>query len=376
MRTLTTLSICCAALATLLGGEAADATTRAGQTNLIFIHHSIGRTFLDPTAGAMRDTLAALNARNGTRVLLWDHDYGEGHPVWGLSNTVGLNLGYAYGDEFNNTIQTVGYRALFDTANASRDSLLNDQDVIAFKCGYESGWLWLTTDDELALARADYLAMRGFFDQHPDKQFVVVTQPPINCNATYLDGRVDRARQLAVFLGSDEFLAGHPNVHCFDLFDLLARPDDPADPCHNTLRYEYEIDPISSDPHPNEYAGATIGPLFVQFLYNIATTTQSTPVTPPVSMPFAQLAPAWPNPFNPRTTLEFTLGAAAWSRLSVYDLGGRLVKTLVDDHRPAGVYAVAWDGRNGGGRAVAAGIYVARLRAGNELISRRLTLVR
>ncbi len=376
MRILTTISVCFGVLATLCCDEVASAAQRAGQSSLIFIHHSIGRNFLRSDIGAMRDSLAAWNLRHGTEVLLWDHDYGEGHPVWGLSNTSGTNLGYSYGDEFNNTIQVNGYRELFTTVNASRDSLMHNHDLIAFKCGYESGWVWLRTESELEMARADYLEMRDFFDQHLDKQFVIVTQPPIHCNAPYLDERVDRARRLAVFLGSPEYLGGRPNVSCFDLFDRLARPDNPDDPCRNTLRYEYEFDHSNSDPHPNEYACRVIGPFFALFLYNVAIVGHPTPVPPTVSSPLAQLATAWPNPFNPRTTLEFTLARPAWARLSVYDFGGRLVKDLVNDHQPAGVHAVPWDGRDARGRAVAAGTYMVRLRAGSEQISRRMTLVR
>ncbi len=376
MRTLAILSASIIVLAACSGGNPVEASPQANTASVIFIHHSIGRVFLEPGAGAMRDSLDVWNGRHQTSVKLWDHDYGEGHPIWGLSNPQGTNLGYAYGDEFNNTIQVDGYRQLFTTSNASRDSLMRNHDVIAFKCGYESGWMWLTSDAELEAAKADYRAMRDFFDQHPEKRFVVVTQPPINCNADYVDARRDRARQLANYLKSTSFLSGHPNVFCFDLFDRLARPDNASDSCRNTLRYEYEPDHSTADPHPNELAGKDIGPDFALFLYDVAVGSGQTAVQPDLALPLIQLAPAAPNPFNPRTTLRFTLARSARARLSIYDLAGRLVKTLVDGQQATGDHAVTWDGCDTSGRAVATGAYVVRLVAERQETSELMTLVR
>ncbi len=85
---------------------------------------------------------------------------------------------------------------------------------------------------------------------------------------------------------------------------------------------------------------------------------------------------ATPNPFNPLTTLRFSHDATAHVHLALYDCRGRLVRSLVDDVRPAGTHAVRWDGRDDAGGAVAAGTYVARLRTGTDTSSALLTLVR
>lgn len=84
-----------------------------------------------------------------------------------------------------------------------------------------------------------------------------------------------------------------------------------------------------------------------------------------------------PNPFNPSTTIAFTLAQPGAARLAVFDLRGRLVRTLVDaDDLPAGAHAVAWDGRGDDGRSVAAGVYLYELRGSGFVESRRLTLVK
>jgi flagellar hook assembly protein FlgD len=62
--------------------------------------------------------------------------------------------------------------------------------------------------------------------------------------------------------------------------------------------------------------------------------------------------------------------------LRIYDLAGRLVRTLVDGPRAAGVNQVTWDGTDARGRAVASGTYYARLIAGEQVQVRPLVLVR
>jgi hypothetical protein len=88
------------------------------------------------------------------------------------------------------------------------------------------------------------------------------------------------------------------------------------------------------------------------------------------------LAPNWPNPFNPRTTLRFDLPAAGRVRLEVYDVRGRLVGSLVDAELPAGRHEAVWDGRDSEGRAMASGTYAARLRAGGRIETAWMGLVR
>lgn len=69
----------------------------------------------------------------------------------------------------------------------------------------------------------------------------------------------------------------------------------------------------------------------------------------------------YPNPFNPRTTLEFSLPGRSLVRLSIYDGAGRRVKTLVNEERDAGHYTVFWDGTDAQGQRVPSGIYFSRL---------------
>jgi hypothetical protein len=82
-------------------------------------------------------------------------------------------------------------------------------------------------------------------------------------------------------------------------------------------------------------------------------------------------AAAYPNPFNPTTTLRFTLPAAADVRLEVFDLLGRRVATLVDGPLDAGTHAVPFDAAH-----LPSGTYLYRMQAGGAVLTQRMTLVK
>ncbi len=84
----------------------------------------------------------------------------------------------------------------------------------------------------------------------------------------------------------------------------------------------------------------------------------------------------FPNPFNPSTNIGFTLPVAERVTLAVYDITGRKVRDLISGPLPAGTHTAVWDGRDADGRAVSSGVYTARLTAGRETVSRKMTLLR
>jgi flagellar hook assembly protein FlgD len=83
-----------------------------------------------------------------------------------------------------------------------------------------------------------------------------------------------------------------------------------------------------------------------------------------------------PNPFNPATQIHYTVGHESPVTLVIYDVQGRLVRTLVRATQPGGRYHAVWDGRNERGTHVPSGIYVYRLTTGSVKHMRKLVLVR
>jgi hypothetical protein len=104
--------------------------------------------------------------------------------------------------------------------------------------------------------------------------------------------------------------------------------------------------------------------------------SRGTPVEMPASVPqAARLMANTPNPFNPRTTLRFELPASARARLELYDAGGALVRTLLDETRGPGIHQVEWDGADRFGRGVASGVYFARFQVNGALVDTRKMLL-
>nr|MEE4267600.1 S8 family serine peptidase [Candidatus Krumholzibacteria bacterium] len=84
-----------------------------------------------------------------------------------------------------------------------------------------------------------------------------------------------------------------------------------------------------------------------------------------------------PNPFNPRTVVHFANPREGRVQLCLYDLKGRLVRTLVDGPTPAGEQGALWDGQDDGGRPLPSGTYLARARlADGQIVQGKLMLVR
>jgi hypothetical protein len=87
------------------------------------------------------------------------------------------------------------------------------------------------------------------------------------------------------------------------------------------------------------------------------------------------LAQNHPNPFNPTTTIAFDLPVRTSVRLVIYDVSGRLIRTLVDDEMSPGQQSVRWDGRDAAGRKAASGVYFYRLETPAFNQSRKMILL-
>jgi hypothetical protein len=83
-----------------------------------------------------------------------------------------------------------------------------------------------------------------------------------------------------------------------------------------------------------------------------------------------------PNPFNPRTTIEFTLAEPGVVELAVFDLRGRLIRKLDHEYRSAGHYQVTWSGQDWSGRSVPTGTYFCRLIAAGKSQTAKVTLAK
>ncbi len=95
----------------------------------------------------------------------------------------------------------------------------------------------------------------------------------------------------------------------------------------------------------------------------------------PTPLRFA-LEQNYPNPFNPTTTIAFTLPVKVHTNLSIFNLRGKLVRTLVNEVLTEGQKQAEWDGRDARGNPVTSGVYFYRLEAGSKVMTRKMVLIK
>ena len=88
------------------------------------------------------------------------------------------------------------------------------------------------------------------------------------------------------------------------------------------------------------------------------------------------LRSAYPNPFNPSTTIPFSLVSQERVSLQIYDARGKLVRTLKNDVVPAGQHEAVWDGRDNSGNQMATGVYFVRFIAGSYEMTRKVVMLK
>ena len=228
-----------------------QASSQGDFTNIVFLHQSVGDNLIE--YGNVREEF---QQRGYT---FWDH---HSNPI-GLRDPEGRYSDYNYNVPNDNT-NPDGLARIFNQrvyplpVNAL--SGLMQHEVIAFKSCFPTSDI--RSDEQLEQYKTWYLGMRDVMDQHPDKVFIVMSQPPLNPASTNPE-LATRARSFATWLTSDEFLDGHPNIFTFDLFNHLAESN-PSASDFNMLRQEYRHQ--GTDSHPNRLANATTGPEFVDFI--------------------------------------------------------------------------------------------------------------
>ena len=111
-------------------------------------------------------------------------------------------------------------------------------------------------------------------------------------------------------------------------------------------------------------------------VYNIYTISGVEPVSGVPTGTHAAIRKAFPNPFNPSTTLELSVPKQGPVAVRIFDLQGRNVATLVNEPMAPGVYRVRWNGQDDAGRTQSSGIYFAQIQSGGSRQSIRLTMLK
>ena len=128
-----------------------------------------------------------------------------------------------------------------------------------------------------------------------------------------------------------------------------------------------------------KFMASGFAPEFVQGVVHV---TSQNPLDADGSEPRGQvptsyeLSQNYPNPFNPSTTIKFSLETRGFVELSVYNILGRKVKTLVSTEMDAGPHDVLWDGTDNSGDMASSGIYFYKLEAGDFVKTKKMLMLK
>jgi hypothetical protein len=138
--------------------------------------------------------------------------------------------------------------------------------------------------------------------------------------------------------------------------------DDEVDP---NSTYYYWLESVDLD-------GAThfFGPV------SVVIGNPDTPDTPPIIPTVTELLNAYPNPFNPITTIPYTIKKAGDVKIEIFNVKGQMIWNYEYNHDKAGYFQISWNGRDNNAKPVASGVYYYRMTSGKYTASKKIVLVK
>ena len=331
-------------------------------------------TYLHLAQNAISDISALVNLTNLTHLALYMNSISDPTPVAGLTNLTYLNLA-------QNSISDIS--ALANLTNLTHLELpfnmISNLSPLVANTGLGSG-------DEVDV-RGNPLSYLSIHTHIPALQSRGVTvefdadgtgPPDVNGDGSVdvLDLLVivskfgDTGTHIATDISGDGVVDILDLVLVAGMFDGAAAAPSAQPQATETLT-AVEVQGWLTDARPLEVRDPIIkrGIMVLGQLLAALTPTET------------ELLANYPNPFNPETWIPYRLAEDAFVTLTIYDLNGRIIRTLDVGHRIASAYesrskAVYWDGRNGLGEPVASGVYFYTLTAGDYSATRKMMILK
>ena len=307
-------------------------------------------------------------------------------------NTVGTNTGtelYTGSSGFSNISDSEGSVSLFNSTTYNSTTIV---DFVQWGAGDQtfenyavSKGIW-TEDDFVAKVDPGHSmeydgsgdTSSDWFDQSSPTQGAENSLPvelsSFSANATY--GKVILTWQTESEIDNQGFYVLRSDVEDGE-FDIISNLIDGAGTTTTPQKYEFVDENVQSNKtywyklKQVDFSGQweLYGPIEVF----VPEAEESSPLNVPATH---QLYQNYPNPFNPETTILYAVaGADAQQvRLTIHDLQGRVVATLVNDYQQAGEYSVRWDGRDETGLELPSGLYMYRICCGSSFTTSRVMI--
>lgn len=297
-----------------------------------------------------------LNQDPTNPTLVWQKNTGDGHDA----TVVGDRLFdfHGYSGTFVYDIQNISAPQLLTTIN---------DPAISY---HHSGWVspngqFLYICDELA--------------QHPSAD-ITIWDISNTGNPQRVGDFADPNAIVHNFIvrGNYAFVSYYTaGLRVFDISDpstlsLVAEFDTAPQSSGETFRGAFGVFPLTHSG--NIYVSDWDNGLFV-FSFTDSTITGVPPEGGKVPSDFA-LHQNFPNPFNPETTIVFEIPQASFVEISIYNMLGQKIRTLISESLSEGTYPVKWDGKDNFQRVVPSGIYFYRMTAGNFSEVKRMVFMR
>jgi hypothetical protein len=341
-----------ALLASVLAPAACTAATNPlpDDATVVFLHHSTGGIIWNAGVPAWFNSY---NAAHGTSYAIGD-----------LGDPAGDNNPYDYWNIWVNHAGPTAY-----LGQSTLEMLTPLYDVIAFKHCFPVSDIYADTgvpdvtsvEKKTENYELQYEALKTKLHSFPSNRFVLWTGAAELQSATSEEMAL-RARAFFDWVVNEWDEPGD-NIYVWDFFDLETEGGIYLKPENG-----------SSDSHPNATFAAEVAPLFCQRLVDVIRGVGDTAGTAgvPGSDTGLALSLAGANPTAGPVRLRFSLPQAARVQLGIYDTAGRRVALVTDGDSPAGTRALIWDNRATG---CGAGVYFARLRAGDQKATQRIVIL-
>ncbi len=288
--------------------------------SVLFLHHSTGGNVYNE--GNVSQYINDYNEQNSTNIEFIERAYPDSPYPW--ENNV-----YDY---WNLWINMVCDNASSGTECLESLTALNN--IIIFKHCFPGAGILVDDGDgdvsssekTLANYKLQYRALREKMDGFQDNKFVVWTLTPLHQLSTNVE-QAARAGEFVAWVKNEwlhEDSMEHPNIHIFDFFGIIAEQDEtPEHGFQYSLKYQYESSHENGDSHPNTLANETVGPLFAQFIIDLAT---GSTVNIEPSQEFTEKITVFPNPTNGPVILSGNLPEEADAIL--YNMLGEKIKII------------------------------------------------